>query len=57
MKKMKKKEETINENENIYHLNVENKIYVKTTNIDLKEKSKKLAKIVEESFKINRNIK
>ena len=57
MKKMKKREETINKNENIYDLNVEDKIYVKTTNIDLKEKSKKLVKTVEKSFKIIQNIK
>ena len=57
MKKMKKKEETINKNENIYDLNVKDKVYVKITNIDLEEESKKLVKTVEESFKINRNIK
>ena len=57
MKKIKKREEAINKNENIYDLNVENKIYVKTTNIDLKEKSKKFVKTIEESFKIIRNIK
>ena len=57
MKKMKKREEAINKNENTYDLNVKDKIYVKTTNIDLKEKSKKLVKTVEESFKITRNIK
>ena len=57
MKKMKKREETINKNENIYDLNVENKIYMKMTNIDLEEESKKFVKTVEESFKITRNIK
>ena len=57
MKKMKKREETINKNENTYDLNVEGKIYVKTTNIDLGEELKKLVKRVEESFKIIRNIK
>ena len=57
MKKMKKRKETINKNENIYDLNGKDKIYVKTTNIDLKEESKKLVKTVEKSFKIIRNIK
>ena len=57
MKKMKKREEAINKNKNIYDLNVKNKIYVKTTNIDLKEELNKLVKTVEESFKIIRNIK
>ena len=57
MKKMKKRREAINKNENTYDLNVENKIYMKTTNIDLEEESKKLVKTVEESFKITRNIK
>ena len=57
MKKIKKRKETINKNENTYNLNVKNKIYVKTTNINLEEESKKLVKIVEKSFKIIRNIK
>ena len=57
MKKMKKREEAINKNEYIYDLNIRNKIYVKTTNIDLEEKSKKLVKTIEKSFKIIRNIK
>ena len=57
MKKMKKRKETINKNENIYDLNVKDKIYMKTTNIDLKEESKKLVKTIETSFKIIRNIK
>ena len=57
MKKMKKREETINKNENTYDLNVKDKIYVKTTNIDLKEESKKLVRTAEKSFKITRNIK
>ena len=57
MKKMKKREKAINKKENIYDLNVKDKIYVKTTNIDLEEESKKLVKTVEESFKIIRNIK
>ena len=54
---MKKREEAINKNENIYDLNVKNKIYVKTTNIDLEKESKKLVKTVERSFKITRNIR
>ena len=54
---MKKRKEAINKNENIYDLNIRDKIYVKTTNLDLKEESKKLVKTVEESFKIIRNIK
>ena len=54
---MKKRKEVINKNRNIYDLNVEDKIYMKTINIDLKEESKKFAKTVEESFKISRNIK
>ena len=57
MKKTKKREEAINKNKNIYDLNVEDKIYVKTINIDLEKESKKLVKTVEESFKIIRNIK
>ena len=57
MKKMKKREKIINKNENIYNLNVRDKIYVKTTNIDLEEESKKLVKTIEKSFKIIRNIK
>ena len=57
MKKIKKRKKAINENENIYNLNVKDKIYVKTTNIDLEKESKKLAKIVEKSFKISQNIK
>ena len=57
MKKIKKRKEAVNKNENIYDLNVEDKVYVKTTNIDLEEKSKKLVKTVEGSFKIIRNIK
>ena len=57
MKKMKKRKEIINKNENIYNLNVKDKVYMKTTNIDLEEESKKLVKTVEESFKITRNIK
>ena len=54
---MKKREEAINKNENIYDLNVKDKIYVKTINIDLREESKKFVKTIEESFKITRNIK
>ena len=54
---MKKREEAINKNENIYNLNVRDKIYIKTTNIDLKEELKKFVKIVEKSFKIIKNIK
>ena len=54
---MKKRKETINKNENIYDLNVKNKVYVKTINIDLREESKKLVKTIEKSFKIIRNIK
>ena len=57
MKKMKKRKNAINKNENIYDLNIKNKVYVKTTNIDLKEKLKKFVKTVEKSFKIIRNIK
>ena len=57
MKKMKKRKEAINRNENTYNLNVKNKIHVKTPNIDLGEESKKLAKTVEELSKISRNIK
>ena len=57
MKKMKKKEKAINKNENIYDLNVENKVYVKTTNIDLEKKLKKLVKTIKELFKIIQNIK
>ena len=57
MKKIKKRKETINKNENIYDLNVRDKIYVKTTNIDLEEESKKLIKTIEKSFKIIKNIK
>ena len=57
MKKIKKREETINKNENIYDLNVKDKIYVKTTNIDLGKESKKLTKTIEKLFKIIRNIK
>ena len=57
MKKMKKREETINKNENSYDLNVKDKIYVKTTNIDLKEELKKFVKTIERSFKIIKNIK
>ena len=57
MKKMKKREEAINRNENIHDLNAKDKIYVKATNIDLKKESKKLVKTIEESFKIIRNIK
>ena len=57
MKKIKKKEKTINKNENIYDLNVKDKVYVKTTNINLEKKLKKLIKIVEESFRIIQNIK
>ena len=41
----------------MYDLNVKDKIYVKTTNIDLREESKKLVKTIERSFKITRNIK
>ena len=54
---MKKKEKAINKNKNIYDLNIKDKVYVKTTNIDLEEESKKLVKTVEKSFKIIRNIK
>ena len=54
---MKKREKAINNNKNIYDLNVKNKIYVKMTNIDLKKRSKKFVKTVEKSFKIIRNIK
>ena len=54
---MKKREKAINKNENIYDLNVEDKVYVKTTNIDLRKESKKLVKTIEKSFKIIRNIK
>ena len=54
---MKKRKEAINKNENIYDLNIGDKIYMKTTNIHLKEESKKLVKTVEKSFKITRNIK
>ena len=57
MKKIKKREEAINKNENTYDLDVEDKIYVKTTNIDLEEELKKLVRTVEKSFKIIRNIK
>ena len=57
MKKLKKREKVINNNESSYDLNVKDKIYVKTTNLDLKEESKKLVKTVKESFKITRNIK
>ena len=57
MKNMKKREEAINKNEVIYNLNVKDKVYVKTTNIDLREESKKFVKTVEKSFKIIRNIK
>ena len=37
IKKMKKREKVINENENVYDLNVKDKIYMKTINIDLKK--------------------
>ena len=57
MNKMKKRKEAINKNENIYDLNVRDKIYVKTTNINLEKKSKELVKTVKKSFKIIRNIK
>ena len=57
IKKMKKREEAINKNENTYDLDVKDKVYVKTTNIDLEEESKKLVRTVEELFKITRNIK
>ena len=57
MKKMKKRKEAINKNENTYDLDIRDKIYVKTTNIDLEKESKKFARTVEESFKIIRNIK
>ena len=57
MKKMKKRKKAVNKNENIYDLNVKDKIYVKTTNINLEKKFKKLVKTVKESFKIIRNIK
>ena len=54
---MKRRKETIKNNENIYDLNIKDRIYMKTTNIDLEKESKKLIKTVEESFKIIRNIK
>ena len=54
---MKKREETIKKNENIYDLNVREKVYMKTTNIDLKEEWKKFVKTIEKSFKIIKNIK
>ena len=57
MKKMKKRKEAISNNESIYDLNVKDKIYVKTININLEEESRKLVKTVEKSFKITRNIK
>ena len=57
MKKIKKRKEAINKNENIYNLNVRDKIYMKTTNIDLKKESKKLIKTIKKSFKIIRSIK